>query len=94
LLKQLQKVDASIAHKHTQQIDCTGVLNTDAKVDGFTGTDWVVQADRREWLKNAELQRRLRARPGASFHTRWVHSHAGNWEEAVADRQAKRGAKM
>jgi hypothetical protein len=51
LLKQLQKVDASIAHKHTQQIDCTGVLNTDAKVDGFTGTDWVVQADRREWLK-------------------------------------------
>ena len=89
LLAQLQtQVDDPVAHKHTQQIDCKGVLNTYAKVDSFTEKDWVVQADRREWLKIAELKRKLRARPGASFHTRWVHSHAGNWEEA------KRGAKM
>ena len=95
LLEQLQmQVDDSVAHKHTQQIDCKGVLNTYAKVDDFREKDWVVQADRREWLKIAELKRRLRARPGASFHTRWVHSHVGNWEEAVADRRAKRGAKM
>ena len=95
LLEQLQmQVDDSVAHAHTQQIDCKGVLNTYAKVDDFREKDWVVQPDRREWLKIAELKRRLHARPGASFHTRWVHSHAGNWEEAVADRKAKRGAKM
>jgi len=95
LLQQLQMhADDRVAHAHNQQIDSKGTLNTFAKVDGFTVKEWVKQEDRREWLRIAELKRSLRARPGASFHTRWVHSHAGNQEEAVADRKAKRGAKM
>ena len=95
LLEQLQmQVDDSVAQMHTQQIDCKETLNTYAKVDDFREKDLVVQPDRREWLTTTERKRRLRATPSASFHTRWVHSHAGNLEEAVADGKAKRGAKM
>jgi hypothetical protein len=59
--------------------------------------DWVVQADRGEWLKTAELRRGLRARlreTGRLLPHAMGTKPRGQWEEAVADRKAKRGAKM
>jgi ribonuclease HI len=70
------------------------MLNTYNKVDGFTEKECVQQADRREWLLIAAEKQKLSMRPGAPFHVRWVHSHAGNKLEVAADKHAKQGAQM